>query len=49
MASRYFAYAGGVGESLSSGVRNTLLTVTNVRNNHWVAWELNNVRDQIQS
>jgi hypothetical protein len=38
--SRYFAYARGVGESLSSGTRNTLLTVTNVRNNHWVAWEL---------
>jgi len=39
--SKHFAYAKGVGESLSSGARNTLLTVTNVHNNHWVAWELN--------
>lgn len=38
--SRYFAYAKGVGESLSSGVRETLLTITNVRDNHWVAWDL---------
>jgi hypothetical protein len=37
---KYFAYARGVGESLSSGARNSLLTVTNVCDNHWVAWEL---------
>jgi hypothetical protein len=40
METKYFAYARGVGESLSSGTRNSLLTVTNVRDNHWVAWDL---------
>jgi hypothetical protein len=41
MDSKYFAYARGVGESLSSGTRDSLLTVTNVRDSHWVAWDLN--------
>jgi hypothetical protein len=41
MDSKYFAYARGVGESLSSGTRDTLLMVTNVRDSHWVAWDLN--------
>jgi hypothetical protein len=38
--SKYFAYARGVGQSLSCGDRDTLLTVTNVHGNHWVAWDL---------
>jgi hypothetical protein len=39
--SKYFAYARGVGESLSCSDRDALLMVTHVHGNHWVAWDLN--------